>query len=86
MGGDWQKDWVCVCYKGIQHLGKFRYAIAARAVALAVKRSLSEYNKKIENKVTATGIDGKWSAMNFYKQSEAFFILPLAMPYSGGVK
>lgn len=57
----------CVCYKGIQHLGKFRYAIAARAVALAVKRSLSEHNKKIENKVTATGIDGKWSTMNFYK-------------------
>ena len=45
-GGDWQQDWVCVCYKGIQHLGKFRYAIAARAVALAVKKSLSEHNKK----------------------------------------
>ena len=44
--GDWQQDWVCVCYKGIQHLGKFRYAIAVRAVALAVKRSLSEHNKK----------------------------------------
>jgi len=27
-------------------LGKFRYAIAARAVALAVKKSLSEHNKK----------------------------------------
>jgi len=51
---------------------------------LAGKRSLSEHNKK--NTVTATGIDGKWSAMNFYKQSEALFILPLAMPYSGGVK
>lgn len=46
MGGDWQQDWVCVWYKGIQHLGKFRYAIAARAVALAVKKSLSEHNKK----------------------------------------
>ena len=46
MGGDWQQDWVCVCYKGIQHLGKLRYAIAARAVALAVKKSLSEHNKK----------------------------------------
>ena len=22
-GGDWQQDWVCVCYEGIQHLGKF---------------------------------------------------------------
>ena len=58
-GGDWQQDWVCVCYKGIQYLGKLRYAIAARAAALAVKRSLSEHNKKIENKVTATGIGGK---------------------------
>lgn len=57
-GGDWQQDWVCVCYKGIQHLEKFRYAIATRAVTLAVKRSLSEHNKKTENKVTATGIDG----------------------------
>ena len=56
--GDWQQDWVCVCYKGIQHLEKFRYAIATRAVTLAVKRSLSEHNKKTENKVTATGIDG----------------------------
>ena len=27
-------------------MGKFRYAIAARAVALAVKKSLSEHNKK----------------------------------------
>ena len=50
-GGDWQQDWVCVCYKGIQHLGKFRYAIAARAVALAVKRSLSEHNKKAKIKL-----------------------------------
>lgn len=67
-------------------MGKLRYAIAARAVALAVKRSLSDHNKKTENKVTATGIDGKWSTMNFYKYSEALFILPLAMLYSGGVK
>lgn len=50
-GGDWQRDWVCVCYKGIQHLEKFRYAIAARAVALAVKRSLSEHNKKSKIKL-----------------------------------
>ena len=27
-------------------MGKFRYAIAARAVALAVKKSLSEHNRK----------------------------------------
>lgn len=50
-GGDWQQDWVCLCYKGIQHLGKFRYAIAARAVALAVKRFLSEHNKKSKIKL-----------------------------------
>lgn len=66
-GGDWQQDWVCVCYKGIQHLGKFRYSIAARAVTLAGKRALNEHNKRTENKVTATGIDGKWSTINFYK-------------------
>ena len=39
-GGDWQQD-----------LGKLRYAIAARAVALAVKRSLSEHNKKSKIKL-----------------------------------
>lgn len=50
---------------------------------MAVKVSLSEDNK---NTVTATGIDGKWSTMNFYKESEALFILLLAMLYSGGVK
>ena len=50
-GGEWQKDWACVCYKGIQYLGKFRYAIAARAVTLAVKRSLSEHNKKSKMKL-----------------------------------
>ena len=38
-------------------MGKLRYAIVARAVALAVKRSLNEHNKKTENKVTATGYD-----------------------------
>ena len=50
---------------------------------MAVKESLSEDNK---NTVTATGIDGKWSTMNFYKESAALFILLLAMLYSGGVK
>lgn len=39
-GGDWQQD-----------LGKLRYAIAARAVTLAVKRSLSEHNKKSKIKL-----------------------------------
>ena len=32
-------------------MGKFRYAIAARAIALAVKRSLSEHNKKSKIKL-----------------------------------
>ena len=32
-------------------MGKFRYAIAARTVALAVKRSLSEHNKKSKIKL-----------------------------------
>ena len=53
---------------------------------MAVKEFLSEDNKKTKNTVTATGIDGKWSTMNFYKESKALFILPLAMPYSEGVK
>ena len=32
-------------------MGKFRYSIATRAVALAVKRSLSEHNKKSKIKL-----------------------------------
>lgn len=33
-GGDQQKDWLCTCYKKLQHLRKLCFAIAARPITL----------------------------------------------------